>query len=220
MCLCPKSLPADCLNTPTPKPDQTEPARIEILEAFADMPDVRKASGKRHHLALCLALFTLAIAAGNRGFLAIGDWIKSYQLELLELFNPSKNRLPSYSTIRRVLLALDYQQYSAALARFFDIQPLAGETLAVDGKVLRGSYQLETDNPESEPHPGIMLVSAYLVERGMVLEPYQVDLKTNEIKAVPEFIKQLALKGVVFAFDAISTQKKLVNSSLAAVTIT
>lgn len=54
-----------------------------------------------------------------------------------------------------------------------------------------------------------MLVSAYLVERGLILEPYQVDSKTNEIKALPEFIKQLAVKGVVFAFDVISTKKNM-----------
>ena len=94
-----------------------------------------------------------------------------------------------------MLLELDYQKYSQCLAKFFGIQPLAGETLAVDGKVLRGSYQLETDNPHSEPHPAIMLVSAYLVERGLILEPYEVDAKTNEIKALPEFIKTLASAG-------------------------
>ena len=193
-----------------PQPSfEAQPERIEILEAFADLPDVRQASGKRHHMALCLALFTLAVTAGNRGFLSIGDWLRCYQRDLIDLFNPPKGRLPSYSTIRRVLLKLDYGQYSAALAQFFGIEPLAGETLAVDGKVLRGSYQLETDHPDSPPHPAILLVSAYLVERGLILEPYQVDRKTNEIKALPEFIEQLALKGVVIAFDAISTQKNL-----------
>lgn len=204
MLLPPKFPPSEVLLS-----SEVSPERIEILEAFSDIPDVRKVSGKRHQIALCLALFTLAIAAGNRGFLAIGDWLKSYRADLIELFQPPKQRLPSYSTIRRVLLTLDYQQYSAALARFFGIAPLPGETLAVDGKVLRGSYQLEADNADSPPHPAIMLVSAYLVERGLILEPYQVDSKTNEIKALPEFIKQLALKGVVFAFDAISTQKNM-----------
>jgi predicted transposase YbfD/YdcC len=48
----------------------------------------------------------------------------------------------------------------------------------------------------------------YLVERGLILEPYEVDRKSNEIKTLPVVIKQLALKGVVFAFDAINTQKK------------
>ena len=182
-----------------------------ILEAFAELPDPRRGAGQRHIQPLCLALFTLAIAAGNRGFIAIGDWIKSYRVELIELFKPEKGRLPSYSTIRRVLLNLDYEQYSGCLAQFFGIHPLAGETIAVDGKVLRGSYQLEDDNPNSAPHPAIMLVSAYIVERGLILEPYEVEQKTNEIKALPEFIKTMALKGVIFAFDAISTQKKLVS---------
>jgi len=203
--------PPPAILLPSLPVEESTPERLEIIEAFAEIPDVREASGKRHPVALCLALFTLAIAAGNRGFLTIGDWLKSYRQELLELFNPPQQRLPSYSTIRRVLLTLDYQQYAEALARFFGIKPLPGETLAVDGKVLRGSYQLETDNPDSPPHPAIMLVSAYLVERGLILDPYQVDRKTNEIKALPEFIKQLALKGVVFAFDAISTQKKSVS---------
>jgi len=190
---------------PAPKP-------IEIITAFSGIADHRSNSGKRHQIALCLALFTLAIVAGNQGFLAIGDWLKSYERELIELFNPPKHRLPSYSTIRRVLLTLDYEQYSAALARFFEIEALPGETLAMDGKQLRGSYQIETNNPDSPPHPAIMLVSAYLVERGLILEPYEVDSKTNEITALPAFIEQLALKGVsgvVFAFDAISTQKNL-----------
>ncbi|MGD1908012.1 MAG: hypothetical protein ACFB0C_18760 [Leptolyngbyaceae cyanobacterium] len=39
------------------------------------------------------------------------------------------------------------------MARLFEADPLPGETLVVDGKVLRGSYQLETDNPDSPPHP-------------------------------------------------------------------
>lgn len=56
-----------------------------------------------------------------------------------------------------------------------------------------------------------MLVSSYIIERGLILEPFEVDAKTSEIKAIPELIKKLALKGVVFAFDAINTQKKLVS---------
>ncbi|WP_335147978.1 hypothetical protein [Nostoc sp.] len=41
----------------------------------------------------------------------------------------------------------------------------------MDGKVLKRSYQVENDNPNSDSHPAIMLVSAYLVERGLILEP-------------------------------------------------
>jgi hypothetical protein len=48
------------------------------------MTDKRRKQGTRHSLQLCLALFTLAVAAGNQGFLAIGDWLK-YQ-HILALF--------------------------------------------------------------------------------------------------------------------------------------
>jgi DDE_Tnp_1-associated len=182
-------------------------SELSIIEAFADLPDIRRTAGQRHTQALCLALFTLAVAAGNRGFLAIGDWIKAYHDELVALFNPPKGRLPSYSTIRRTLLRTEYVRYGGCLARFFDIKALPGETIATDGKVLRGSYEAISDDPSVDSHPAIMLVSAYIVERGLILEPYEVDSKTNEITALPAFITQMALKGVVFAFDAISTQK-------------
>ncbi len=105
------------------------------------------------------------------------------------------------------MLRVDYQVYSACLSRVFRIQPLPGETIAADGKVLRGSYEALSDDPAIESHPAILLVSAYIVERGLILEPYEVDSKTNEITALPAFIKQMALQGVLFAFDAISTQK-------------
>jgi fructose 1,6-bisphosphatase len=106
------------------------------------------------------------------------------------------------------LLRLEYAIYGDCLARFFDIQPQPGETIATDGKVLRGSYEAISDDPSVDSHPAIMLVSAYIVERGLILAPHEVPSKTNEITALPVFIKQLALNGVVFAFDAISTQKK------------
>ncbi|ELR96488.1 transposase family protein [Gloeocapsa sp. PCC 73106] len=45
-------------------------SEIAILKAFEGMPDERRKQGTRHSLQLCLALFTLAVAAGNHGFLA------------------------------------------------------------------------------------------------------------------------------------------------------
>jgi DDE_Tnp_1-associated len=82
-------------------------SQLAIVEAFADLPDTRRTAGQRHQQGVCLALFTLAVAAGNRGWLAIGDWLKAYHGELVTLFDPPKGRLPSYSTIRRTLLRLE-----------------------------------------------------------------------------------------------------------------
>ena len=186
---------------------------LAIVEAFVGLPDARRGEGRRHEQALCLVLFTLAVSAGCRGFLAIDDWLVSYRTELLELFHPAKSRLPSYSTIRRIMLKLDYQAYSSCLGQFFKIEPIAGETIAMDGKVLRGSYARSTNGSKTESHPAIQLVTVYVVERGLILPIQPVDCKSNEIKALPPVIKVLAQRGVVFAFDAINTQKKIVSRS-------
>jgi hypothetical protein len=182
---------------------------LAIIEVFADLPDARRGAGQRHQQSLCLALFTLAICAGCRGFIAIGDWIESYREELVALFRPQKGRLPSYSTIRRVLLNLEPQSYGSRLAQFFQIEAKAGETVALDGKMLRGSYNNDTAATNTETHPAIQLVTVYLIERGLILAPQQVEHKSNEIKALPAVLEAFAQKGVVFAFDALNTQKNL-----------
>lgn len=143
-------------------------SQIALLDVFEGMSDCRRKQGRRHSLQLCLALFTLAVAAGNQGFLAIGDWLKSSRQPLKEWFGVEG--IPSYSTVRRALLSLEYQEYSSRLAQFFGITPLAGEMLALDGKVLKGSYLLATDSPNCESHQAITLVTAYLVERGLILQ--------------------------------------------------
>jgi hypothetical protein len=108
-----------------------------------------------------------------------------------------------------VLLQVDYIDYAARLSQFFGVNPEAGETVSLDGKTLKGSYVVQANNPTSEPHPAVILVTAYVVEKGLILPPRQVEFGSNEITALPQLIKDLALQGVVFAFDSMNTQKKL-----------
>ena len=73
----------------------------------------------------------MAVVAGNQGFLAIGDWLESYREDLQLIFQQQLQRLPSYSTIRRVLLRIDYGEYSKCLTKFFAVSPQSGETIAL-----------------------------------------------------------------------------------------
>ena len=184
---------------------------LAIVEAFSELPDPRRGAGLRHKYDVCLALFTLAISAGCRGFISIGNWLRAYRDPLNALFGFPKHGIPSYSTVRRALLELDYQAYGACVAKFFQVEPRRGETIALDGKVLCGSYNIETGANRTDSHPAIQLVTVYVVERGLILTPQQVDCKTNEIKAIPPVLEALAHRGVVFAFDALNTQKKPVS---------
>lgn len=93
--------------------------QLAIVEAFSDLIDTRCGTGKRHQQALCLAMFTVAVAAGNKGFLAIGDWLKAHKAELVKLFQPPKGRIPSYSTIRRTKNADRVSELFSLLIPFF-----------------------------------------------------------------------------------------------------
>ena len=105
------------------------------------------------------------------------------------------------------MLRLDYQAYSSCLGRFFQIEPVAGETIAMDGKVLRGSYNRSTNASTTDSHPAIQLVTVYVVERGLILPIQPVDCKSNEIKALPPVIKELAQRGVVLLLMQLTPKK-------------
>ncbi|MEM9807775.1 MAG: transposase family protein [Cyanobacteria bacterium P01_D01_bin.56] len=141
-----------------------------LLESiFAEMSDVRNASGKRHQMALCLALFTLAVAAGNRGIRAVGSWLKRHQSELAELFKSP--RIPSYSTIHRVLQELDEEQYTIALSRVFGVRP----------------NQSTLDNACAS-HPALTLVLTFLSARDL--------LNTESIKPLSSLIDDLVERNI------------------------
>ncbi len=65
----------------------------------------------------------------------------------------------------------------------------AREVIAVDGKTLRGSKT----SPDGKG--ALHLVSAYATEAGLVLAQRAVEGKSNEIRAIPELLDMLNLKG-------------------------
>ena len=54
------------------------------------------------------------------------------------------------------------------------MKPRTDGTISPKGKALKGSYLTKEDNSETQPHPAIILVSFYLVERGLILSLVQV----------------------------------------------
>ena len=123
-----------------------------LLEALKDIPDPRKARGKRYAWSFLLALICGALACGQKTPHAIAHWIKLHAGEIREYLRPPRDSVPSESTIRRALRAIDVGMLEERLARFAQslakkspaagtITTSTGETWqgqAVDGKELRG----------------------------------------------------------------------------------
>lgn len=57
----------------------------------------------------------------------------------------------------------------------------------------------------------IHMVSAWATNNRLVLGQVKVDEKSNEIKAIPELLQVLSLRGCIVTIDAIGCQKEIVK---------
>ena len=83
------------------------------------------------------------------------------------------------------------------------IQKELGDVIAIDGKVLRLSF--DKANEQSAIH----MVSAFATGAKLVLAQQKADEKSNEITATPKLLEMLRLKGAVVTLDAMGCQKEV-----------
>ena len=109
-----------------------------LPDFFADIPDPRRAQGRRHHLSTVLAIVAAATLCGMRGYLAISDWAKNLGPKARQRFGCRyQNRhyiVPSLSIIRDVLIRVDPVHLDHALQRWNQAYGQQDESLAIDGK--------------------------------------------------------------------------------------
>jgi hypothetical protein len=107
---------------------------------FAEIPDPRRAQGRRHRLATVLAIAAGASLCGMRGYRAITDWAKSLGKNARRRFccRYAKNRyiVPSEYIIRDVLIRVDPVHLDRALQRWNETYAEEDESLAIDGKTM------------------------------------------------------------------------------------
>ncbi len=93
--------------------------------------------GIRHPLEVVLGIAVCAVICGARSYRAIGDWAKGLRVEDLKRFGSKREKPPSEPTIRRVLQAIDTEEFDLKLGQWLlGQQVLAGKAIAIDGKTL------------------------------------------------------------------------------------
>ena len=107
---------------------------------FADIPDPRRAQGRRHQLATVLAIAAGAILCGMHGYRAISDWAKSLGSKARERFRcrykNGRYLVPSEYIIRDVLIRVNPVHIDRALQRWNQVYGQQDESLAIDGKTM------------------------------------------------------------------------------------
>ena len=114
-----------------------------LPQFFADIPDPRRAQGRRHRLSTVLAIAAGAVLCGMRGYKAISDWAKSLGHKARERFGCRYHNgsylVPSEYVIRNVLIRVDPVHLDRALQRWNQLYAQEDETLAIDGKTMRNA---------------------------------------------------------------------------------
>ncbi len=111
-----------------------------LPQFFADIPDPRRAQGRRHPLSTVLAIAAGAVLCGMRGYKAISDWAKSLEQKARERFGcryrNGRYIVPSEYVIRNVLIRVDPVHLDRALQCWNQLYAQEDETLAIDGKTM------------------------------------------------------------------------------------
>ena len=169
------------------------------------LSDHRHARGVRYRLVTVLVLVVLAKLAGEDRVSGIAEWIGHRMGLLTELLPGCQGQAPHRTTLSRILAwAIDVCEFEKTVHRFFISAPGAGRSIVVnlDGKTLRGTI------PAGESR-GLHLLAAFLPAEGWVLMQVEVDKKENEVKAAPQVLKSIDLRGKVVTGDALLAQRQL-----------
>lgn len=111
-----------------------------LPDFFNDIPDPRRAQGRRHRLAVVLAIAAGAILCGMRGYKAIAGWAEDLGTKARERFGCRRERgcyvVPSESIIRDVLVRVDPALLDRALQQWNAAFGKEDHSLAIDGKTM------------------------------------------------------------------------------------
>lgn len=183
-----------------------------LIEQLRQVEDFRTTDGRRHPLWLVLILVIMGTMSGYIGYRAWGDFVKRHRRTLIEIFRRQKHGVPSYSTIRRVLMGVDFDQLVAIFNQwayeYVDLEP--SEWCGIDGKSIKGTVI----DHEKSCQNFVSIVSVFASKRGLVLGIEKFENKQeSEIVIVQNLIAALDLKDAVFSFDSLHCQKKLASLS-------
>src|ERR671924_150007 len=119
------------------------------------------------------------------------------QAEWFEQFLELPHGIPSHDTFRRVLSRLKPDDLTQCFANWTEAlrESLDGESVALDGKTLRRSFE------HAAPKGPIHMVSAWANAHRLVLGQLKVDDKSNKITAIPKLLRMLELEGAIVTID-------------------
>lgn len=181
---------------------------MSLITLLDTIPDHRRRQGRRYQLGYILVCSVLSILCGSRSYRDIERFMQAHLEKLNHLFGVKLKRAPAHTTIRGILtnlkkqtLELYFREHAQNLSSINSCEK-DKVAVAVDGKVLRGSFDHMSDKK------ALNLISAYCTTNNSILGHIESEDKSNEIPAVQDFLNGFGLKDCVYTMDALHCQKK------------
>lgn len=178
----------------------------KIGDHFENLTDPRK-SNRRHKLIDIITVAICSVICGAEAWEhmedfghAKHDWLKAF----LEL----PHGIPSHDTFARVFASIKPDEFRKSFLDWVKTisQLTKGQIVAIDGKTLRRSHDHRAGKA------AIHMVSAWACTNNLVLGQLKTEDKSNEITAIPELLKILAIEGCIVTIDAMGCQKKIAET--------
>ncbi len=178
-----------------------------LLAALGEIPDPRRAQGRRYPLPHLLLFSVLAVLAGATSYRGIITFLGVHRDRLGHVYGVRLRRAPAVNTLRNLFLALDpaaleaaFRRHARHLGRARTDGPSA---VALDGKTLRRSFDRLHDRAAAH------VLGAFAADAALILAHQEVPEVPAGVQAVRAMIQELGLSGVIFTADALHCQKNL-----------
>ncbi len=133
-------------------------ATQSLFDLLGQVPDPRRAEGKRHPLEAVLSLLILSLLAGMRGLQGVVEFGRNLPPDVVAALGFTRPKTLAKSTLSEILRAIDVDAFESVVSRWLQAQANrhGWTAMAIDGKSLRGAT--------GEQLPAVHLVSGYAHE--------------------------------------------------------
>lgn len=209
--------------------EELDPKIIEVcLTRLDDFTDSRQASKVLHKLSDIVMIVMFAC------FAAVDEWkeveeFAYFQEKELKKYLDLPCGIPSHDTIQKVFSIVNPVELTNLLIPLFmgivdngikqlhiDIKPVyedqttrITDIYAFDGKEIRKSA---SSYKSGEDNKNFNALNVYSTEYQLSLRAERIGSKTNEIPTMAKVLKYFNLSGIVATFDALNTQKSVIDA--------
>lgn len=189
----------------------TELIKDTVNQYFGSLRDPRLTNRTTYSLVDILFVTICAVLCGAEDLEDVATYAQEKR-EWLQSFLNVSDQTPCYSTFWWTFVLLKPEDLERCFVDWVQalITVQTGETIAIDGKALRGT------NDPKRSGSFVHMVSAWGANSNFTLAQVKVDTKSNEITAIPKLLDMMNIEGAVVTIDAMGCQtaitEKIVDS--------